>query len=84
MADVLGQEQGVNRTQQKDAARHPARTWMIRCGGSLAALSGLYLMVGMIGIMPLEPVEIAWNNVRIVAGATIAGCLMAAVGYGDE
>jgi hypothetical protein len=41
-------------------------------------------MVGMIGIMPLEPVEIAWNNVRIVAGATIAGCLMAAVGYGDE
>ncbi len=72
------------RWQREGALRHPARTWLIRCGITVATISGGYLLGGMLGIFPLEPTATAWNNVRIISGAAIAGCLMAAVGYGNE
>lgn len=64
--------------------RHPARTWLIRFGVALAAIAGVYLAGGVLGLFPLESTAIAWNNVRLIAGAAIFGCLMAAVGYGNE
>jgi len=42
------------------------------------------MLMGLVGLVPLELETIAWNNIRIISGAAIAGCLMAAVGYGDE
>ncbi|MEJ2384698.1 MAG: hypothetical protein P8Y54_09905 [Xanthomonadales bacterium] len=72
------------RWQRTGGVRHPARTWLIRCGITLAAVSGAYLLGGMLGVVPMESTAMAWNNIRIVSGAAIAGCLMAAVGYGNE
>jgi hypothetical protein len=57
---------------------------MIRFGISLAAISGLYAISGMAGLVPLSTDTLAWNNIRIVSGLTIVGCMMAAVGYGNE
>jgi hypothetical protein len=74
----------VIRWQKKGSKRHPARTWMVRVGIAVIAVSGSYLAVGMLGWLPLETEAIAWNNIRIVSGATILGCLLAAVGYGNE
>lgn len=65
-------------------AGHPFRTFMIRFGIALAAASGLYAVSGMAGIVPLSTETLAWNNLRIVSGLTIVGCMMAAVGYGNE
>jgi len=60
------------------------RTWVIRAGITLLATGSLYLACGLLGWFPLELEAIAWNNIRIVSGVAIAGCLMAAIGYGDE
>jgi hypothetical protein len=57
---------------------------MIRAGIALTAVSGSYLVFGVLGWLPFGTDAIAWNNVRIVAGAAILGCLLAAVGYGNE
>jgi hypothetical protein len=65
-------------------AGHPFRTFMIRSGIILAAASGLYAVGGMAGFVPLSTETLAWNNIRIVSGLTIVGCMMAAVGYGNE
>lgn len=64
--------------------RHPARTALIRVGSGLAAASAAYLAAGLLGLVPLELVEMKISNIRIVAGLVIVGCLMAAVGYGEE
>ena len=72
------------RWRRKGKYRHPARTWMIRVGLALIALSGLYLLGGLSGLLPLELEAVTWNNIRIVSGAMILGCLLAAVGYGNE
>jgi hypothetical protein len=72
------------RWQKKGKERHPARTWLIRAGSFIAAVSGVYLLCGIAGLVPLETEEIVWNNLRLVAGASILGCLIAAVGYGNE
>jgi hypothetical protein len=63
---------------------HPFRTFVIRFGIALAAVSGLYAVSGMAGLVPLSTETLAWNNIRIVSGLTIFGCMMAAVGYGNE
>jgi hypothetical protein len=63
---------------------HPFRTFMIRFGIALAAVSGLYAIGGMAGLVPLSTDSLAWNNIRIVSGLTIVGCMMAAIGYGNE
>ena len=60
------------------------RNWVIRAGITLLAAGSLYLIVGLLGWFPLELETIAWNNIRIVSGVAIVGCLMAAFGYGDE
>jgi hypothetical protein len=65
-------------------ARGPVRTWVIRAGITLLVAGSLYLACGLLGWVPLELESIAWNNIRIVSGVAIAGCLMAAFGYGDE
>jgi hypothetical protein len=57
---------------------------MVRCGIALAAMSGLYAVSGMAGLVPLSTETLAWNNIRIVSGLTIVGCMAAAVGYGNE
>lgn len=57
---------------------------MIRVGITLFAVAGTYLVGGMLGWLPLETEAIAWNNLRIVSGTAILGCLLAAVGYGNE
>ena len=72
------------RWQRKGKERHPARTWMVRFGITLIAASGIYLAGGMAGLFPLELEAVVWNNIRIVSGAMVLGCLMAAVGYGNE
>ena len=64
--------------------RHPLRTAMIRCGIGLTIVSGAYLGLGLLGYTPLEMVEVQWNNIRVIAGASIVGCLLAAMGYGEE
>lgn len=50
----------------------------------LLLTSLVYLICGLLGWLPLELEIIAWNNVRIISGAAILGCLMAAIGFGDE
>lgn len=72
------------RWQRNGRARHPARTWLIRLGITIIAISGVYLLCGIVGLVPLETETIAWNNLRIVAGVSILGCMIAAVGYGNE
>ena len=72
------------RWQRKGRHRHPARTWMVRIGIVLIAISGAYLLGGLIGLLPLEMETVTWNNIRIISGAMILGCLVAAVGYGNE
>jgi hypothetical protein len=62
-------------------AGHPLRTALVRLGIGLALVSGVYLVLGIAGFVPLPIETLAWNNIRIVAGLTIAGCLMAAIGY---
>ncbi len=72
------------RWQRKGNERHPARTWMVRLGIVLIIMSGPYLVFGVLGWLPLETGVVTWNNVRIVSGVAIFGCLLAAVGYGNE
>jgi len=50
----------------------------------LLLVSSIYLVCGLLGWLPLELEVIAWNNIRIISGVAISGCLMAAIGYGDE
>ena len=57
---------------------------MVRIGVVLIAISGIYLLGGLIGLLPLEMEAVTWNNIRIISGAMILGCLIAAVGYGNE
>ena len=64
--------------------RGPLRAGLIRSGIALLLLGSIYLVLGLAGVVPLELETIAWNNIRIVSGLAIAGCLMAAIGYGDE
>lgn len=65
-------------------SRHPFRTFLIRAGISLAVIGGCYLLAGLAGIAPMTLETLGWSNIRIVSGLAIFGCLMAAVGYGDE
>ena len=74
----------MNLNMDKQPAREPLRNWIIRAGTTLLAAGSLYLTFGLLGWFPLELETIAWNNIRIVSGVAIAGCLMAAFGYGDE
>ena len=67
-----------------NSERGPLRTWVIRAGITMLVAGSLYLACGLVGWLPLELETIAWNNIRIVSGVAIAGCLMAAFGYGDE
>ena len=63
---------------------HPIRTAMVRAGIVLAAVSGLYLALGILSVVELQLEDLSWNNIRIVAGCCVAGCLMAAVGFGNR
>ena len=69
---------------EKKTARAPLRTGLIRAGTTLLFGGVFYLVMGLTGLFPLEMETIAWNNIRIVSGVAIAGCLLAAIGYGDE
>ena len=78
----------VYQLMEANVGRHPVRgplrNWVIRAGITLILTGSLYLVFGLLGWFPLELETIAWNNIRIVSGVAIAGCLMAAFGYGDE
>ena len=65
-------------------ARAPLRTAVIGVGIMLLLVSSIYLVCGLLGWLPLELEVIAWNNIRIISGVAISGCLMAAIGYGYE
>lgn len=65
-------------------SRHPFRTLLIRAGILLAIIGGSYLLAGLAGVAPLTLEVLAWNNIRIISGLAVFGCIMAAVGYGDE
>jgi hypothetical protein len=65
-------------------ARHPLRTALVATGVALLLVAGAYLVGGILGHLPLETEAMSWNNIRIISGAAILGCLMAAVGYGNE
>ena len=84
MYKFLYKKYWVNAWRGTQVAGHPFRTFMIRIGITLAAASGLYALSGMAGMVPLSTETLAWNNIRIVSGLTIVGCMMAAVGYGNE
>ena len=56
---------------------------MVRVGMTLIVTSGIYLLGGLSGLLPLELEVVTWNNIRIVSGAMILGCLITAVGYGN-
>jgi hypothetical protein len=60
------------------------RNVLIRGGIAMAVGSGCYLTGGLLGIFPLELEQVRLSNIRIVAGITILGCMMAAIGYGAE
>lgn len=64
--------------------RHPARNALIAFGIAMLAVGSGYLAGGLVGLLPLEMEQIRWNNIRIVSGVAILGCLMAAIGYGNE
>jgi hypothetical protein len=64
--------------------RHPLRNLLIGCGITLITVAGIYLVAGLFGLVPLELEAIKWNNIRIISGVAILGCLMAAMGYGNE
>ena len=68
----------------KEPARAPLRTAVIRVGIMLLLVSSIYLVCGLLGWLPLELEIVVWNNIRIVSGVAISGCLMAAIGFGDE
>ena len=68
----------------KQPEREPLRNWVIRAGITLLVAGSVYLTLGLLGWFPLELEKITWNNIRIVSGVAIVGCLMAAFGYGDE
>ena len=68
----------------KKPARAPLRTVVIRMGILLLLVGSVYLVCGLFGWLPLELETVAWNNIRIVSGVAIFGCLMAAIGFGDE
>lgn len=72
------------RFHRKGKERHPVQNWLVRVGLLLLAVSGPYLLAGLAGLAPLETELITWNNIRMVAGLAILGCLFAAVGYGNE
>jgi len=57
---------------------------VIRTGITLLVAGTLYLALGLFGLVPLQLEKLAWNNIRIVSGVAIAGCMLAAFGYGDE
>lgn len=65
-------------------SRHPFRTLLIRVGILFAAIGGSYLLAGLAGIAPMTLEVLDWNNIRIISGLAVLGCVMAAVGYGDE
>lgn len=65
-------------------SRHPFRTFLIRAGILLAIVGGSYLLAGLAGIVPMTLETLGWNNIRIISGLAIFGCMIAAVGYGDE
>lgn len=67
-----------------ETARPRTRTVLIRVGATLLVLGCGYLLAALAGLAPLATESLAWNNIRVVAGAAIAGCLMCAVGYGNE
>lgn len=64
--------------------RHFFRTILIRAGIFIAVISVSYLIAGLAGIVPITLEKIEWNNIRIISGLSIFGCMMAALGYGDE
>ena len=74
----------VIRWKRAGKQRHPMRTLLIRIGVVLIAVGSIYLVGGLTGLLPLETENLAWNNIRIVSGTAILGCLLAAVGYGNE
>ena len=74
----------MNVTMRQKPERGALRTWLIRIGITLIVSGSVYLACGLLGWLPLQLEAVAWNNIRIVSGAAIAGCLMAAIGFGDE
>ena len=74
----------MNLNLHRKTARSPLRNWVIRTGITLLVAGTLYLALGLLGLVPLQLEKLAWNNIRIVSGVAIAGCLLAAFGYGDE
>ncbi len=64
--------------------RGPLRNFLVWSGLALVGVAGFYLGAGLAGLVPLQMEAVAWNNIRIVSAMFIVGCLMAAVGYGNE
>lgn len=74
----------MNATPVNKTTRRPLRGAMIRIGVTMLVVSSAYLICGLLGWVSLELEKVAWNNIRIVSGVAIGGCLLAAIGYGDE
>ena len=62
-----------------------ARRLLIRLGIALLVPSGIYFLLGVVGVAPTDFLAIGSSSgLRTVASVAVAGCLLAAIGYWDE
>jgi hypothetical protein len=61
------------------------RRLLVRTGITLLVPSIIYLALGMLGLLPTEPLAVGESSgLKTIASVAVAGCLLAAVGYSDE
>ena len=58
---------------------------MVRLGTAMVIPSSIYLVLGMIGLVPTDFLALGPSSgLRTVASIAVLGCLIAAVGYWDD
>ena len=61
------------------------RPVLIKIGILLLVPSGIYFVLGLLGLVPTEFLAIGSSSgLRTVASVAVAGCLLAAIGFWDE
>ena len=67
----------------KFARSRRARRWVGRCGVLLAAPFGVWLVLGLLQMVPSMVEVFGVDGLRIPASVVISGLLIAAIGYWD-
>jgi hypothetical protein len=56
---------------------------LINSGNTLIIIGCLLILVGLIGLIPLDIFELGLSSgIRVIASIAIVGCLLSAIGYG--